>query len=142
MKLETKGKLMKNSSHHLKHLVNKNVRKNSHITPLKQNFQDGLIPRLKIYNETWGYLAIKPKEYVKKTFQTYIHHLMNHPSSVSPRHSRRASPGSVDSDQPHCFMHSPQKEINEHLQQKLHESNLKLSKKLIKESKVRWKKID
>lgn len=142
IKLETKGKIMKNSFHHIKHFLKKAIRKNSHLPTTKQFSQDELIRRLKLYHETWGDLHVRPRKQVKQTFHAYIHYLTNHPSSVSPRHSRRSSTGTVDPDSPHRFMHSTQKEVTDHLQQKLQESNLKLSKKMMKQSKVRWKKID
>ena len=122
---------MKNSFHHLKHLIKKSVRKNCHLSPLKLFSPDELIRRLKIYHETWGDLQTRSKTELRKTFRAYIHYLTNHPTSVSPRHSRRATPGTVDADQPHSFMQSQQKEITDHIQQKLQESNLKLSKKMM-----------
>ncbi len=133
---------MKNSQHHNNHLVNKSVRQNSRLpTPVRASHDD-LVKRLQLYKKTSGVLAIQPKNQMRENFRSYIHYITNHPSSTAEKHSRRASPGSVTPGQPHSHIHTSEKQMNDHLQSKLQENNIKLSKKLMNSSKVRWKKID
>jgi hypothetical protein len=131
---------MKNPFHRLKHLLEKTVRRNCHL-PVINTSHDETLKRAELYNETWGELQAKPTSELRKVFRSYIYYMKNHPSSSSFKHSRRTSPGSVIAEQPHPKAHSSHKQMAEQNQYKLEESNRKLAKKLIKTSKVRWKKI-
>ncbi|MBM3201062.1 MAG: hypothetical protein FJZ56_01470 [Chlamydiae bacterium] len=131
---------MRNSFHRIKQFIYKNIRRSTlPFTQKKSNKE--LLKQVQFYNDTYGPLFCKSRTELRKAFRDYVHYLTNHPNCSSKKHTKRTAPGTVIADQPRTKAHTSEKQMNQHKQGKLQEANLQLSKKLMKSSKVRWKKI-
>lgn len=129
---------MKNSPHHLKHLVKKSIRTGSRLNTSSPTVTH-TTQKLQVFNENLGELSHQAASKVKKVFQSYLKHLEDKHFGLHAH--KRTTPGHLNPNKPHSHIQQNDQKKRTKAQAKLGQASEKLTKKMLKKSKVRWKKI-